>query len=157
MLVISNTTPIISLCSVKKEFILKEMFSVINIPNAVNEELIASKKIGFDFSKNSWVNVFNIKNRQAVNILLKDLDLGESEVIIGSLELNADVALIDENIGYQIAKFHKLNVNRTLSILKTAKELGIIKKIKPILFEMIDKGRWYSSALANEFLKSVNE
>ena len=95
MLVISNTTPIISLCSVKKEFILKEMFSVINIPNAVNEELIA--------------------------------------------------------------KFHKLNVNRTLSILKTAKELGIIKKIKPILFEMIDKGRWYSSALANEFLKSVNE
>ncbi len=157
MLVISNTTPIISLCSVNKEFILKELFNEINIPNAVNNELISSKKAGFKFAENSWVNVFNIKNRQAVNILLKDLDLGESEVIIGSLELKANVTIIDENIGYQIAKYHKLNVNRTLSLLKTAKDLGIIKNIKPILLEMINKGRWYSQSVVTEFLKSINE
>lgn len=157
MLVISNTTPIISLCSVNKEFILKELFNEINIPNAVNNELISSKKVGFKFAENSWVNVFNIKNRQAVNILLKDLDLGESEVIIGSLELKANVTIIDENIGYQIAKYHKLNVNRTLSLLKTAKDLGIIKNIKPILLEMINKGRWYSQSVVTEFLKSINE
>ena len=157
MLVISNTTPIISLCSVNKEFILKELFNEINIPNAVNNELISSKKVGFKFAENSWVNVFNIKNRQAVNILLKDLDLGESEVIIGSLELKANVTIIDENIGYQIAKYHKLNVNRTLSLLKTAKDLGIIKNIKPILLEMINKGRWYSQLVVTEFLKSINE
>ena len=35
-------------------------------------------------------------------------------------------------------------VIRTLSILLKAKEVGIITKVKPLLDEMIFKGRWYS-------------
>jgi uncharacterized protein len=157
MIVISNTTPIISLCSANAHFILKELFNEIHIPVAVNNELRTSEKYGFDFGNNSWVNIFEVKNRQSVNILLKDLDLGESEVIIGSLELKAKVTLIDENIGYNIAKFYKINVNRTLSLLKTAKELGIIKQVKPIVEEMINNGRWYSERLIKDFLSTVEE
>ena len=52
-------------------------------------------------------------------------------------EMNADYVLIDENIGYKIAKNSGLKVIRTLSILLLAKERKIITQIKPLLDEMI--------------------
>ena len=37
--------------------------------------------------------VVKIKNRQAVNMLLKDLDLGEAAVSVASIELKADIVV----------------------------------------------------------------
>lgn len=50
-----------------------------------------------------------------------------------------------------------LNVVRTLSILLKAKEKGIIQEIKPLLDEMISKGRWYSKRVYRDFLTRINE
>jgi len=72
-------------------------------------------------------------------------------------ELNADNVIIDENLGYRIATNSGLNVVRTLSILLLAKEKGIVKEVKPLLDEMLQKGRWYSNQVYNLFLKKANE
>ena len=156
-LVIINATPIISLSSVSHEFILQVLFQHIVIPKAVNFELRALEKPGSDFSENDWVEVIAVQNRDLVRSLEKDLDKGESEVIALSKELGADVVVIDENIGYQIAKHFDLPVMRTLSILKAAKARGVIGEISPILDKMIQKGRWYSNEVVERFLKSIDE
>ena len=155
--VISNATPIISLCSVHHEHILKELFNQILIPVAVEEELRVLEKPGSDFSDNSWVEVEPVKNEDLVHLLMKDLDRGESETIALAKQRKADIVIIDEIAGYQIAKHFDLPVVRTLSVMKTAKERGIIKNIAPLLSEMVQKGRWYSIDVIEKFLKIVGE
>lgn len=112
-LVILNATPIISLSSVSHEFILQVLFQHIIIPKAVNSELKALERPGSDFSDNEWVEVIAVENKDLVRSLEKDLDKGESEVIALSRELKADVVVIDESIGYQIAKHFDLPVVST--------------------------------------------
>ena len=79
--------------------------------------------------------------------------MGETETIILAKEINADFVIIDDNMAYRIATNSGLNVTRTLSVLLRAKEKGIIGEIKPILDEMISKGRWYSKRVYRNFLK----
>ena len=155
--VISNATPIISLCSVHHEHILKELFNHIVIPEAVENELRVLERPGSDFSDNSLVEVEAVKNEDLVHLLMKDLDRGESETIALAKQRKADIVIIDEIAGYQIAKHFDLPVVRTLSVMKTAKERGIIKKIAPLLSEMVQKGRWYSIDVIEKFLKIVGE
>ena len=156
-IVISNATPIITLCSVHHEHILKELFNHIVIPEAVEDELRVLERPGSDFSDNSWVEVEAVKNEDLVHLLMKDLDRGESETIALAKQRKADIVIIDEIAGYQIAKHFELPVVRTLSVMKTAKERGIIKKIAPLLSEMVQKGLWYSTDVIEKFLKIVGE
>lgn len=156
-IIISNTTPIISLCSVECEYIFHKLFNMLIIPKAVDEELRATDKPGANFSENEWVKIIPVKNKSFVNSLMKDLDKGESETIALAEQLKADAVIIDENFGYQIAKYFDLSVFRTLSILKIAKEKKIINAAKPIVEEMVNKGRWYSNNLIQKYLKTLGE
>ena len=157
MIIVSNTTPIISLSSIGKINILRELFNEIIISKAVYDEIKAKKSYGYDEADSNFIKIQSIKGKIYSELLLNQLDLGEAETIILAKEINADYVLIDENIGYKIAKNSNLEVIRTLSILLKAKEKGIISEIKPLLDEMIAKGRWYSKSVYNNFLKRIKE
>jgi predicted nucleic acid-binding protein len=107
LIVISNATPIISLSSVGCEFILKELFGHIIIAQAVNRELKALDKPGSNFCDYEWVETVSIQNKEISDFLIKDLDKGEAETIALAKEMEADVVIIDENAGYQIARLKK--------------------------------------------------
>jgi predicted nucleic acid-binding protein len=157
MIVVSNATPIISLSSMGKIQILKDLFNEIIIPKAVYKELKAKKGYGYNEVDSSFIKIYSIKGKICQDLLLNQLDIGESETIILAKELNSDLVIIDENIAYRIAKNIGLNVARTLSILLKAKQKGIIKSIKPLLDEMIYKGRWYSPKVYQKFLSEIGE
>ena len=61
------------------------------------------------------------------------------------------------NAGYQIARHFGLPAIRTLSILKVAKDKKIINKIRPIVEQMVQRGRWYSKNVIDKFLGDVGE
>jgi predicted nucleic acid-binding protein len=154
---VSNTTPIISLSSIGKIEILKDIFQEIIIPQAVYEEIKAKQGYGYNEVDLSFIKVQAIQNTEQEKFLLEQLDAGEAQAIVLSKEINADNTIIDENIGYTIAKESGLNVIRTLSILLKAKETNIISEVKPLLDELISKGRWYSNHVYYSFLKKANE
>ncbi len=156
-IVISNATPIISLSSVGYEFVLKELFHHIFIPQAVDMELRSLDKPGSHFSDLKWVEIVSVQNEEVIVFLRKDIDKGEAETIALAKQMNADVVIIDENAGYQIAKHFSLPVVRTLSILKVAKNKKIISKIRPIVEQMVQRGRWYSKNVIDKFLSDVDE
>ncbi len=89
--------------------------------------------------------------------LLEKLDIGEAQTILLAKELQADNTLIDEQLGYILAKEAGLNVIRTLSILLKAKERHLVSEVKPLMDEMILKGRWYSRHVYDAFLKKAGE
>lgn len=157
MKVVSNTTPIISLASIGKLDVLKELFNEIIIAETVYNEITAKKSYGYEEVELEYITVKAIQGQMYQDLLLNQLDLGEAETILLAKEINADFVIIDENLGYKIAKNAGLNVVRTLSILHKAKQKGIINELKPLLDEMISKGRWYSKAVYNDFLERVGE
>jgi len=65
--------------------------------------------------------------------------------------------LIDENIGYSIAKSQQLNAKRTLSLLIAAKNKGYIDNVRVYLEQLVNNGRWISRNVADEVLKICGE
>ena len=157
MNVVANTTPLISLASIGKFGLLKDIFGEIIIADAVYSEIKAKPGYGYNEIDTDFIRVQSIKGIAYRDFLLNQLDLGETETIILAKELDADFVIIDENIAYKIAKSSELNVVRTLSILLRAKEKGLIPALKPLLDEMIIKGRWYSQRVYKTILEQAGE
>jgi len=157
MIIVANTTPIISLASIGQLNILEKLFGKVIIAEAVYHEIKAKPSYGYDQVDCAFIEVKQIQGKLYKDILLSQLDSGEAETIILAKEINADFVIIDENIGYQFANNSGLTAIRTLSILLKAKEKGHIIKIKPLLDEMIMKGRWYSTAVYRSFLAKAGE
>jgi len=157
MIVVSNATPIISLASIDKIDIFKHFFDKVYIPQAVYDEIKSKRAYGYKEIDDKFFQVKTIKDKFAQNILLNDLDLGEAQTIVLAKEINADIVLIDETIGYNLAKSQELNVKRTLSFLIASKNKGYIEEVKPLLDDMISKGRWISHKVYCDVLKFCNE
>ena len=85
------------------------------------------------------------------------MDIGESEAIILATELGADLIIIDEKLGRYHAKHADLKVTGTIGILIKAKNKGIIKDLKPLLYELTEKEVWISDKLINNILKQAGE
>jgi predicted nucleic acid-binding protein len=156
--VVSNTTPIISLLKLSRLDILQELYSEISIPFAVFEEIEAGKNKGYyqDLSKIKWINIVKIQDKKALKYFL-DLDAGESEAIVLATEIGADLIIIDEKLGRFHAKHADLKVTGTIGILIKAKNQGILKELKPLLYELIEKDVWISETLIGEILKQAGE
>ena len=157
MKVVANTTPLISLASIGKLELLKDIFGEIIIADAVYNEIKAKRGYGYNEIDTAFIRVQSIKGIAYRDFLLNQLDLGETETIILAKEIDADFVIIDENIAYKIAKSSELNVVRTLSILLRAKEKGFVPALKPLLDEMIIKGRWYSQRVYKTILEQAGE
>ncbi len=157
MIIVSNTTPIISLASIGKLGILKALFSKIIIAKAVYQEIKAKESYGYHEIDQEYIQVKAIQGKIDTNLLLSQLDLGEAETIILAKEINADFVIIDEKLGYKMAKNSGLNATRTLSVLLNAKQNGIITEIKPLLDKMISNGRWYSKKVYEQILMRAGE
>jgi predicted nucleic acid-binding protein len=157
MIIVANTTPIISLASIGRLDILEKLFGNVMIPEAVYQEIKAKPGYGYEQVDGAFIEVRAIQGLLYKDFLLSQLDSGEAETIILAKEVNADFVIIDENLGYRIANNAGLTAIRTLSLLLKAKEKGHIEQVKPLLDEMITKGRWYSSAVYRAFLEKAGE
>lgn len=156
--VVSNTTPIISLLKLSRLDILKELYANISIPLAVYQEIEAGKNKSYyqDLTKLSWLSIVEIQDRNALKYFL-DLDAGEAEAIVLATELGADLIIIDEKLGRFHAKHADLKVTGTIGVLIKAKQHGIIRRLKPLLYELTEKDVWISEKLIGEILKQVEE
>lgn len=157
MICVANTTPIISLAAINQFVLLEKLFGKIIIAQAVYDEIKAKQGYGFNEIDSSFVEVKEIKGQIYRDFLLTELDLGEAETIILAKELNADFVIIDEALGYKIANHSGLTAIRTLSLLLKAKQKGYVTEVKPLIDEMIIKGRWYSNQVYQTFLNQAGE
>lgn len=161
MKVVSNTSPIINLAAIQQLEILHQLYSELFIPPAVYHEIVirgAGQPGASEIPKSNWIVIQKIKNRSLLKALEFELDAGEAEAITLSVELEADLLLIDEKIGRASAA--RLDVRRigVLGILLDAKKQGVIKQIKPLLNRLrIDAGFWIRPQLYQYILKLAHE
>jgi len=160
MIVISDTSCIGYLIIIDKLFLLKENFSKIIVPQAVHKEILQLSE-EYDLSKylnSEWITSIAITNNRLYNELLKQVDEGESEAIVLSKEINADLLLIDERKGTILARSLGIKTIRLLGVLLLSKTKKIIPLVQPILDELIANATFrIDKILYTNVLKQANE
>ncbi len=163
MLVVSDTTPIISLRKAGKLNLLKELFGEVFIPRAVYCEITCNpatdEKEITAIADNQFLRVIEVENQLAVYLLREQMKLGagESEAIVLAESIQADLMLIDEKKARRITKEMGISITGTIGLLLCAKNAGYIINIKPILDKMTEQKFHISDRLYNEELELVNE
>jgi len=172
MIVISDTAPIIFFAKVQKLSILKELYSSIFIPNAVWEELIEplskpKKDIPSDIKyelkakEEGWLIVKDPESPQYHEIALnlsKILGRGEAYAIALSLELKADLLLINDSEARKLAESKGIKTKWSTEVLIDALKKDIVKdyqEFKELLNEMIELGLWMEKSLYEQILNKA--
>lgn len=143
MPVVSNTSPILNLAIIGKLSLLCEQFDTIWIPQAVkdelriNEELPGSSEIRTAFEQ-GWFEVIQVKNKDKIQLLNRDLDRGESEAITLALQVKADWILLDEREARKVCKSMGLRVTGVIGIILKAWENGKIDSLNEVLDDLIN-------------------
>ena len=131
MIVVSDTTPLISLLKINSLNILEKLFGKVLIPQAVFDELTVDERFKLEAEQimsNKFVSVKPVSNVASVSILKRatGLDQGESEAIVLTDELKADLLLIDEAKGRTVSNQMGLKIMGTIGILMVAYEEQVL-------------------------------
>ena len=161
MIVVSDTSPIANLIVIGRLDILRELYSQVVIPPKVLSEVQALKNFGVDlaeFENADWIEVKAPQNDAEVHQLLSEINKGEAEAIVLFEELRADLLLIDERLGWNVAQRKGLRTVGLLGSLVKAKEQGIAQQIKPLIEDLRAKaGFWVGDKLVARVLKMAGE
>ncbi len=133
MIVISDTTPIISLMKAGQLELLQKLFGVVCIPKAVYRELTENETFSEEIrivQECEFFYVEEVDNEKSVTILrnITGLNAGESEAIILADEKQSDVLLMDEHKGRQVAKKMGITITGTIGILTQAFDEGMLTR-----------------------------
>ena len=133
MIVVTDTTPIISLMKAGQLELLQKLFGIVYIPETVYRELTDNEAFSEEVrmvQECEFLYVQKVDNGKSVTILqnFTGLDAGESEAIILADEMNSDVLLMDEHKGRQVAKKLGITITGTIGILTQAFDEGMLTK-----------------------------
>ena len=163
MIVISDTSAITNLAAIDHLKLLPQLYNQVIIPEAVYRELVDIDPPApgtLEAQTASWLEVRQVANREVVERLQGEvrLDPGEAEAIALTLELDADLLLIDERRGRAEANRLGIKITGLLGILVEAKRRSLIVAVKPLMDALIATSEFrVSSALYNQILDIVGE
>ena len=131
MIVVSNTTPLITLMKAQQLQLLHILFGEVSVPNAVYQELTSNQAFQneIDLIRSSeFIKIVSVRDLDAVTLLGRatGLDRGESEAIVYADEQKADILLMDEAAGRKVAMNMGLTVTGSIGILIEAVQKNVL-------------------------------
>ena len=123
MIVVSDTTPLISLLKINRIDLLEKLFGEVLIPEAVFNELTIDERFQLEANQirqKKYITVKTITNLNAVNLLKRATGLDQGEILTD--EYNADLLLMDEAKGRTVSTQMGLKIMGTIGILMAAYE-----------------------------------
>jgi predicted nucleic acid-binding protein len=153
MIVVSDTSPILSLALIGRLDLLRDLYGSIVIPEAVRQELMVTNHSGTqEVAQADWISTHptrtaprsgaSVDPDAVLKLLQREVDRGEAEAIGLALQLKADVLLIDERKARKLAQYLELNVVGLLDVLHEAKQRQLIPTIKPVLDDLLTRARF---------------
>lgn len=160
MKVVSNTAPLILLSKIKRLSLLDRLYTKVLIPESVLEEFSVKPGEEAD-SLHSLLQKEKFQSTpvspQYLQKITSNLGAGERATIALGLEANADLAIIDELHGREIARNHELSITGTIGILIEAHERGVISSVRQELDRLIEAGMWIDESFYHKILTEINE
>lgn len=157
MKVFSNTTPFIALASIDQLDLLPKLFGQIHVADEVIEECAAGGMIVVTpLRELDWIVPVQYPTQPAPHVLL-ELDKGEKATLQAALANHADLVLMDEKIGRNMAEYLGLKVSGTLGVLLKARKVGLISSFRDAAQLMRAQGIFYNPALIDRMAATVGE
>jgi hypothetical protein len=164
VIIVSDTSPITNLAAIGQLDLLRQLYGSVIIPEAVYNEMVGVNKIvpgAVEVQTLSWIQTQTVINSLQVTEIQENnesIHLGEAEAIILSLEMKADLLLMDERRGRIVATNYGINVIGLLGVLLQAKKQGLIPVIKPLIDQLITQADFrVSPQLYTVVLQASNE
>jgi predicted nucleic acid-binding protein len=158
--VVSDTSPLRALAHLEHVNWLEAMFQRVLVPPAVVLELrnppVSYRPV--DISIWPFLEMRSPRDLGRVEELRSMLDAGEAEAIALAEELRAEVVLVDELAGREVAHRCGFTVLGTLGVLVRAKERGFLSAVAPLLDRLRSELNFHVSVdLRRRILEQVGE
>ncbi len=138
MVIVSNSSPLITLSRINHLFILKSVFGYIYIPESVFQETV--RQSTSPVQRHNLLQVIDdyifVAHSTTVYTFKRKLDSGEQGVLNLALEKHADVLLIDDKKAINEAKELGFKTVKTSAVLEQAEKLGIIESCSDIIKQL---------------------
>lgn len=164
MIVVSDSTPLITLMKAETLYILQRLFGEVLIPETVFHELTSNESYKDEaelINRSDYIKVVTVKNADFVSILQRatGLDRGEAEAIFYADENKADIILMDEEAGRKVAQNMNLPVSGSMGVLIQACKKGILSvpETEEALTKIEKSGRYISKSLLESVLRIIHE
>jgi predicted nucleic acid-binding protein len=158
MAVVSNTSPVRYLVLLGQSELIGQLFGAVLIPQAVERELLDPSAPlpvrQWMAQRPAWLKVQRIEG-PADEELRQWLDPGEAEAIQLALQLGAEVIILDERRGREVAAAKGLTVIGVLGILREAYRQGWIDNPLELLQRLRSQRFRISRPLARRFEEQV--
>lgn len=142
MIVVSDTSPILSLALIGQLELLHDLYGTIVIPEAVRSEIATDQSGAWEVGQAAWIITRPIAPDAVLKLLLREVDRGEAEAITLALQTNAQVLLVDERKARHLAAYLELGVVGLLDVLQAAKQRQLITSVKPLLDDLMARARF---------------
>jgi len=159
--VVSNTSPLVNLGRIGMLDLLQQLYDELLIPEAVWKEVVIKGRglPGSEIVETAgWIKTNIVENKPLVKSLRQDLDAGEAEAIALAIEIEADLLLMDERVGRDVADYFGVRYMGLIGVLVEAKNKKLISEIKNLLDDLRKKaGFRVSDLLYRRVLSDVGE
>ena len=114
-----------------------------------------AKEFGDDLP--AWIITQKPSDKNLLHALEQLVDKGEASALALALEKTNPLLVLDDLKARKVAASMKLKVTGTLGVIVKAKELGILKKVKPVLQELKTTDFRVAENIIQQVLKSCGE
>lgn len=158
MIVVSDSSPLITLSRAHHLELLREFYGQIFIPGAVHEE-VAVAGAGLpgadEVHRASWIEVRpnpSVAVGSALESACAGLGTGEQSAISLATALNAGLVLIDEDRARRVAKTLGLAVAGSIAVLERGALLRKVPNLRSVYLSLLDQGIRFNSDLLEQSL-----
>ena len=164
MIVVSDSTPLITLMKATALDILKGLFGTVLIPESVYAEVTSNEVFREEaelIKDCDYIHVVRVSDQERVAFLQRatGLDRGESEAIIYADETKADLLLMDEMAGRRVAQNMRLPMTGSVSVLIRAFRAGLMtsSEVEDAFVKIRKAKRHISEKLIQDALDIIRE
>lgn len=139
--------------------ILFDKIGRLQLLNSCYGKIYITPEIAKEFGDNlpDWIIIQKPADKNLLNALEQLIDKGEASALALALEKRDPLLILDDLKARKIAASMKLKVTGTLGIIVKAKELKILKKVKPVLQELKATDFRVAENIIQQVLKSCGE
>jgi predicted nucleic acid-binding protein len=154
-----NASPLIFLTKVGLLEVLREPGVPVLVPDVVLAEvggLDPNDPAVRAVEQSQWMRVVSTPTIPD-NVLVWDLDAGESAVLAVALAEPGAMVILDDMPARRCARVLNISSQGTLGLVLVAKKQGLILAVRPVLEQLRDAGMWMSDRLENQVLVAAGE
>lgn len=156
MIVVADSSPLITLARAGHLGLLRDFYGTVTIPKEVQEEVTvggAGQPGADEVSRASWIHVSSGPiEPPPLLVAAAGLGAGERGAICLASAIDADLVLIDESRARRVARNAGLQVAGSIAILEKAAQMGKLADLRFVYNDLLEQGIRFDRRLLDDSL-----